>query len=117
MNDYLLSMLFGVVEGLTEFLPVSSTAHLRILKPLFGIPLTDQYWKMFDIVIQLGAVLCLPVYFRRRIAQFVRTFPRGTTGDHDLMTHPLSIVMLAAVITLALGFALKKVISHNLELP
>ena len=55
MSDYVLAVLLGIVEGLTEFLPVSSTAHLRILKPLFGIPLNDSYWKMFDIVIQLGA--------------------------------------------------------------
>jgi undecaprenyl-diphosphatase len=58
-------VLFGIIEGVTEFLPVSSTAHLRLAKalPFIRIPLDDPYWKMFDVVIQLGAVLCLPIYF------------------------------------------------------
>lgn len=73
-NDYLLAVFFGLIEGVTEFLPVSSTAHLRLAKalPFINIPLSDPYWKMFDVVIQLGAVLCLPIYFRKRIADFRR---------------------------------------------
>ena len=57
MNDYLLSLILGIVEGLTEFLPVSSTAHLRIAESLLHISLSDGYWKMYSIVIQLGAIL------------------------------------------------------------
>ncbi len=64
MNDYLLSVVLGIIEGLTEFLPVSSTAHLRISEAIFHLSLSDGYWKMYSIVIQLGAILCLPVYFR-----------------------------------------------------
>src|SRR5438067_1065947 len=65
--DYLLSVFLGVVEGLTDFIPVSSTAHLRICKRLFHLHLETPYWKMYTVVIQLGAVLCLPVYFRPEI--------------------------------------------------
>ena len=99
MNDYLLSLILGVVEGLTEFLPVSSTAHLRIAQALFGIDLEDGYWKMFAIVIQLGAILCLPIFFRRRIASFFATFPRGRRGDRTVMTHPLTLTAIAFVCT------------------
>ena len=74
MHDYILAAILGVVEGLTEFLPVSSTAHLRISEALLGIDLGNGYWKMFSIVIQLGAILCLPIYFRARIAEFLSTF-------------------------------------------
>jgi undecaprenyl-diphosphatase len=63
LNDYLLSVILGVVEGVTEFLPVSSSAHLRICEALFGVDLGDGYWKMFTIVIQLGAILVLPIFF------------------------------------------------------
>ncbi len=63
MNDYIVSLLLGIVEGLTEFLPVSSTAHLRIAEAMLHINLADPYWKMYTIVIQLGAILALIVSF------------------------------------------------------
>ncbi|HYO10829.1 MAG TPA: undecaprenyl-diphosphate phosphatase [Tepidisphaeraceae bacterium] len=118
MREYLLALLFGVVEGVTEFLPISSTAHLRLLKPLFGIPLSDPYWKMFDVVIQLGAVLCLPVFFRGRLFQFARSFPRNpTTGERDLLNHPVTLVAVAFTLTVIPVLLLKKVVSQNLEAP
>ena len=59
--------------------------------------LSSGYWKMYTIVIQLGAILCLPIYFRDRIAKFVRTFPQGEYGDRTVFTHPLTLVMVAFV--------------------
>jgi undecaprenyl-diphosphatase len=115
LNDYLLSVVLGIVEGLTEFIPVSSTAHLRISELLFHISLSDGYWKMYSIVIQLGAILCLPIYFRSRIAKFLSTFPRGEGGDRNLLTHPLSLTMIAFVVTALPAFLLTKVIGKHLE--
>jgi undecaprenyl-diphosphatase len=115
LNDYLLSVLLGIVEGLTEFLPVSSTAHLRISEALLHISLSDGYWKMYTIVIQLGAILCLPVYFRERIAKFLSTFPRGERGDRTVLTHPLGLTMVAFVVTAGPAFLLTKVIGKHLE--
>ena len=115
MNDYLLSLLLGIVEGLTEFLPVSSTAHLRLSEALLHISLSDGYWKMYSIVIQLGAILCLPVYFRGRIATFLSTFPRGERGDRTALTHPLGLVTVAFVVTAIPSFLLTKVIGKHLE--
>jgi undecaprenyl-diphosphatase len=115
LNDYLLSLILGIVEGLTEFLPVSSTAHLRLSEALLHISLSDGYWKMYSIVIQLGAILCLPVYFRSRIAKFLSTFPRGERGDRTVLTHPLGLVMVAFVITAIPSFLLTKVIGKHLE--
>ena len=77
MSDYLLSVIFGIVEGLTEFLPVSSTAHLRIAELLMHVPLSSGYWKMYSIVIQLGAILVLPIYFRKHIVKLITTWPEG----------------------------------------
>jgi undecaprenyl-diphosphatase len=67
------------------------------------------------VVIQLGAVLCLPTFFWGRIIKFVRTFPRGVNGERTLLTHPLSLVMIAFVCTAIPAFVLKKLISANLE--
>jgi undecaprenyl-diphosphatase len=103
------------VEGLTEFIPVSSTAHLRISELLFHISLADGYWKMYSIVIQLGAILCLPIYFRSRIAKFLSTFPGGEGADRSLLTHPLSLTAIAFVVTALPAFLLTKVIGKHLE--
>ena len=115
MNDFLLSTVLGIIEGLTEFLPVSSTAHLRIAESLFHISLSDGYWKMYTIVIQLGAILCLPIYFRHRIAKFLSTFPQGERGDRTALTHPLGLTLVAFVVTAIPAFLLTKVIGKHLE--
>src|SRR6202043_3424120 len=115
LNDYLLSVLLGIVEGLTEFLPVSSTAHLRLTEALLHIDLASGYWKMYTIVIQLGAILVLPIYFRERIAKFLSTFPRGERGDRTALTHPLGLTMVAFVVTAIPSFLLTKVIGQHLE--
>lgn len=115
MNDYLLSLLLGIIEGLTEFLPVSSTAHLRIAEALLHVSLSDGFWKMYSIVIQLGAILCLPVYFRARIAAFLKDFPRGSKGDRNVFTHPLGLTLAAFVVTAVPSYLLTKLIGKNLE--
>jgi undecaprenyl-diphosphatase len=115
MYDYLLSVFLGIVEGLTEFLPVSSTAHLRICEAFLHIDLHDGFWKMYTILIQLGAILALPVYFWHRIVKFVGTFPEGERGDRTIFTHPLSLTIIAFVVTAIPAWALAKVIGKNLE--
>jgi undecaprenyl-diphosphatase len=105
----------GVVEGLTEFLPVSSTAHLRISEALLHLDLGSAYWKMYTIVIQLGAILTLPIYFRERIAKFLSTFPKGERGDRTVLTHPLSLVIIAFVVTAIPAFLMTKIIGKHLE--
>jgi len=115
LNDYLLSILLGIVEGLTEFLPVSSTAHLRITEALVHVDLGDGYWKMFSIVIQLGAILCLPIYFWRRITGFLATYPKGLRRDKTAITHPLGLTLVAFVCTAVPSFLLTKVIGKHLE--
>jgi len=115
LNDYLLSILLGIVEGLTEFLPVSSTAHLRISEALLHVDLGSGYWKMYTIVIQLGAILVLPIYFRERIAKFLSTFPRGERGDRTALTHPLGLTAVAFVVTAIPAFLMTKLIGKHLE--
>ncbi|MBI3484514.1 MAG: undecaprenyl-diphosphate phosphatase [Acidobacteria bacterium] len=89
--------------------------HLRIAEALCNVSLTSGYWKMYTVVIQLGAILSLPVYFAARIRKFVATFPRGEADDRTWLTHPLSLTMLAFVITAIPAFLLTKVIGEHLE--
>jgi undecaprenyl-diphosphatase len=106
--------LLGIVEGLTEFLPVSSTAHLRITEALMKIPLDDAYWKMYTIVIQLGAILALVLLFLSRIVDFIRTFPKGENGDRTWLNHPISLTLIAFAFTSAPALLLHKWSEKNL---
>jgi undecaprenyl-diphosphatase len=115
LNDYLLSVLLGIVEGLTEFLPVSSTAHLRISEALLHISLNDPYWKMYTIVIQLGAILALLLLFMKRIVDFIRSFPEGENGDRTRWDHPLTLTLVAFVCTSIPALLLTKIIGKHLE--
>jgi undecaprenyl-diphosphatase len=110
MNDFSLATLLGIIEGLTEFLPISSTAHLRIVESLLGLELGSEYWKMFSIVIQLGAILAVVFYFWQRIVNLVKSF-KATFS----FRHPLVYVTVAFVTTAIPSFILSKVISKNLE--
>lgn len=114
MNPYLQSILLGIVEGLTEFLPVSSTAHLRITEALMKIPLDDTYWKMYTIVIQFGAIMALCLLFLARIVEFMRTFPRGENGDRTWLNHPLSLTLIAFAFTSVPALLLHKWSEKNL---
>src|SRR5919112_445776 len=69
MPDLLKAIILGIVEGITEFLPVSSTGHLLLCERWMGIDLEapNSMWKTFAIFIQIGAILAVVVYFRRRI--------------------------------------------------
>lgn len=115
MSDYLFSVFLGIVEGLTEFLPVSSTAHLRIVEAIAGTNLTSEYWKAYSVIIQLGAILAVAWLFWQRLWSFARTFPRGSEGKHNLFTHPLTLIMVAFVCTAGPAYLLNKKIGDNLE--
>ena len=115
MNEYIQSIVLGIVEGLTEFLPVSSTAHLRIAEALMKIPLNDAYWSMYTIVIQVGAILALLLLFLGRIVDFIRTFPRGEDGKRNWLNHPISLTLIAFAFTSGLSLALHKLSEENLQ--
>ncbi|MDZ4849219.1 MAG: undecaprenyl-diphosphate phosphatase [Pirellulaceae bacterium] len=131
MNNYCSAVVIGIVEGLTEFLPVSSTAHIRFTQEILGLPRDDEYWKMFAVVIQLGAILSVIVYFWKRLLAFLHDFrrllsnkpmPTSNTSveklrTQSLWTHPLSLVALAFVVTAIPCFLIDKTIGENLENP
>jgi undecaprenyl-diphosphatase len=115
LSPYSLAVLLGIIEGVTEFLPVSSTAHLRIAEAALGVDLGNGYWKMFTIVIQLGAILALPLYFWRRILDFLESFPSGKEGDRTFWDHPVSLTFIAFFVTAIPAFLMTKIIGKHLE--
>lgn len=116
MNDYIAALLQGIVEGLTEFLPVSSTAHIILTQELLGIDRTLPFWKMFAVVIQLGAILSVIAFFRARLATFFVSFQASLKTDWKASyRHPLSLVLVSFVVTAIPCFLIDEIIGENLE--
>ena len=67
MIEILKSILFGIVEGITEWLPISSTGHMILLDEFVKMDVEQDFWGMFLVVIQLGAILAVVVLFWDKI--------------------------------------------------
>ncbi|MFO1065318.1 MAG: undecaprenyl-diphosphate phosphatase [Pirellulales bacterium] len=113
MNDQVAAAILGIVEGLTEFLPVSSTAHIRLVQGLLSQDLESDYWKMFAVVIQLGAILSVVVYFFRRLMNFVSSFFTSMRAGNR--RHPLILVLISFIVTAGPCFLIEKLIDETLE--
>src|SRR5689334_12918419 len=99
------SLILGIVEGLTEFLPVSSTGHLIIVSDFLG--LNDEKGKVFDIVIQLGAILAVCWEFRVRIGKAFAGLARDRVQQR-FATNLVVAFLPAAIVGLALQNQIKK---------
>ncbi len=126
MTDLIAAIIQGVVEGLTEFLPISSTAHIVIAQELLKLDRTDSFWKMFTVFIQLGAILAVIVYFWKRLAGFVASFRNMGREDNASvgrttawLKHPLVLVLISFFVTAIPCFLIdkfmEKFMGDNLE--
>lgn len=111
MDLTLTAILLGIVEGLTEFIPVSSTGHLILAAEVFGYD--AEQWKVFNVVIQLGAILAV-------VVQYWRTF--WAVGWGLLRLEPMSVrflrnILLGFIPSAVLGLALKDYIDILLGSP
>ena len=114
MADLLVVILLGIVEGLTEFLPVSSTGHLLLCEHLLKLDLDgNPFWKMFTVVIQIGAIAAVVVYFRARIVELLK---RGQDTPQGRPT-PLMGVIVGTVPVLIIGYVIHKWVEAHLEKP
>ena len=104
---YLKSLILGVVEGLTEFLPVSSTGHLIVAGALLGF--NDERGKVFEIVIQCGAIFAVCWEYRARIAAVIRGLGRERQANRLALNLMIAFIPLAA-----LGLAFGKLIKAHL---
>ena len=71
--EILKALLFGIVEGITEWLPVSSTGHMILLNEFVKLNVSKEFWDMFLVVIQLGAILAVILIFWKTIWPFARS--------------------------------------------
>ena len=94
MIELLKAILFGIVEGITEWLPVSSTGHLILLNEFVTLEMSEEFNSMFDVVIQLGAILAVIVLFFHKL----NPFAPSKTGAEKKQTWDLWFKVIAAII-------------------
>ena len=92
--ELLKAVLFGIVEGVTEWLPISSTGHLILLDEFITLNMSDEFKSMFDVVIQLGAILAVIVLFFHKL----NPFSPSKSGDEKKQTWNLWFKVIAAII-------------------
>ncbi len=104
MNDVFNAVLLGIVEGLTEFLPVSSTGHLLVAESFLG--LDKEKWEVFTVVIQFGAVLSVVAVYWRKIWEVISGLPSDPKARHFALA-----VIVAFLPAAILGVLIIKVIN------
>ncbi|MEU9369614.1 undecaprenyl-diphosphate phosphatase [Streptomyces avermitilis] len=111
------AVVLGAVEGVTEFLPVSSTGHLKITERLMGIPVDDNAVVGFSAVIQVGAIAAVLVYFFKDIVRIVSAWGRGLRNRDERHHHDYKFawwVIYATIPIVIVGLAAKPLIEGPL---
>ncbi|MGH3499728.1 MAG: undecaprenyl-diphosphate phosphatase [Nocardioidaceae bacterium] len=103
--DFLQALVLGIVEGLTEFLPVSSTGHLTIVEKLMGLGIDDSDVTAFTAVIQIGAIVAVIVYFRRDIWNIITGWLSGLVRSDQRATLDYRMGWYVIVGTIPVGVA------------
>jgi undecaprenyl-diphosphatase len=137
--DLLRAIVLGIVEGITEFLPISSTGHLVLFEHWMGIDLKgDPFWYAFTIFIQIGAIFAVIVYFREKIlamlmpgrrvvaatpleisaaAGIKSTVAEVAPAGNDIRPGPVPAIVIATIPVLVIGYLSQKVVAAHLENP
>ncbi len=106
------AILFGIVEGITEWLPISSTGHMILLEQFVKLNVTPEFWKMFLVVIQLGAILAVVVLYFNKL----NPFSMKKTKEEKRETWILwSKVLVACVPAAIIGLLFQDVIDQFLD--
>ncbi|WP_326671428.1 undecaprenyl-diphosphate phosphatase [Streptomyces canus] len=111
------AVVLGAVEGVTEFLPVSSTGHLKIVEGLMNIPVDDDAVVGFSAVIQVGAIAAVLVYFFKDIVRIVSAWGRGLVNKEERYHHDYKFawwVIAATIPIVVVGLAAKPLIEGPL---
>jgi len=112
VNDVITAIILGIVEGVTEFLPVSSTGHLILASALLGY--NSEYWALFNIVIQLGAILAIVALYWRTFWAVLQGLLKFDAVSVRFVRNILVAFLPAAVIGLALHKQIEKLLGSPL---
>jgi len=116
MLNFLKALLFGLVEGITEWLPVSSTGHMILLNEFVKMDVSPEFWNMFLVVIQLGAILAVVILFWNQIFPF--DFSKNARSEHNVIRKDIWIlwgkILVACIPAIIVGLPLDDWIDEHL---
>ncbi len=118
MLSYFDSIVLGIVEGLTEFLPVSSTGHLTVAEKMLGLKVDDPAVTAYTVIIQFGAIVATFLYFAKKIARLLTAWGRGLVDKNARDNHDWSLawaVIFGSIPVGLVGFALRNLIEGPLR--
>ena len=101
--EALKAFLIGIVEGITEWLPISSTGHMILVDEFVKLQVSDEFLKLFLVVIQLGAILAVLILYFHKLNPFS---PRKTTGEKQSTWRLWGMVVIGCIPAAVFGFAL-----------
>jgi len=108
------SILYGIIQGITEWLPISSTGHLILAENFFPMSVSDAFWKMFLVLIQLGSILAVVVLFFHKLNPFSPTKDKKAKTDTWQMWFKVAIGCIPAAVV---GYLLDDFISAKMDNP
>ena len=109
--ELLKTLLLGIVEGITEWLPISSTGHMILLNEFISLNVSEAFWEMFEVVIQLGAILAVVVLFFGKLNPFA---PKKTTVEKRGTWRLWWLVILAVLPSAVIGLLLDDWLNEHL---
>ena len=116
--SYIDSIILGIVEGLTEYLPVSSTGHLTITEKLLGLPVNDKSVTAYTAIIQVGAIAATVLYFFKDIVRLLGAWFRGLLSTDQRTHHDYQLawaVIVGSIPVGVVGFLARKAITGGLR--
>lgn len=111
------AVLLGAIQGLTEFLPVSSSAHLLLARAFFGWELAPEFALAFDVAVHVGTLSAILVYFRAEIAGMVRALPRALAPEPDPSALLLRLIAIGTLPVVFIALAFNDIIENVLRTP
>ena len=111
------AILLGIIQGLTEFLPVSSSAHLILARAFFGWELPADFALAFDVALHIGTLAAIIAFFRAEIAAMVRALPQALAPDPGPAGRMMRLIAVGTVPVVIVGLTLNDYITEELRTP
>lgn len=113
MMDYINAVIFGIVQGLTEFLPVSSSGHLVILHKYVSLPINNEL--VFDVILHLSTILAVILFFRKDIVLLFNSWLKSFVGENDEQSKLAWYIILATIPAGIFGYFFDEYIEQKLR--